>query len=574
MNLLSINTIFNSIGTTARYNFIKATIILLIAGLLEGVSFGLVFPVLKIINGDIPDFIRSMPFVAKYILAVPQAQLLISAAILLLVVYSLKSAYLLYATRKQADYIFSTQSILSSKMLKVYLGQNYEFFVANNSSSLTRNILSEVDQFCHTTLVASSILLSEIIVIFAIGTALFILNPLAIVVITVVFVFGGYVYNAILKNKNKEYGNYRQKAEGDRLKTVQQIFESIKTVLLNQDTNYWYRRYSENVKVVSTMCSNQYYLVATPRIVTDLLAIITLVMITVILIVVQHLSLKEAIPILIVYGGASFRLMPSMTRVSSSIQSLYFTLPVINLIAYELRRPVNSHTDINHKNRVFLKDGISIENVSYTTQTGKEILKNITIKIPVNSHIGITGKSGAGKTTLIDMVAGLLVPTSGIIKIDGIDLKEISSSWSKSIGYVMQNTPILNDSVRSNIAFGVDVSQIDESRVSDAIRMAGLSEFVSLLPNGVDTLISERGGSISGGQRQRIGIARALYTKPQLLILDEGSSALDLETEEELLKNINDLEGLTTLTIAHRESALKNCTILIHIEDGNVNIKY
>jgi ABC-type multidrug transport system fused ATPase/permease subunit len=272
---------------------------------------------------------------------------------------------------------------------------------------------------------------------------------------------------------------------------------------------------------------------------------------------------------------AIFRVLPSLNRIATSIQSIRFSMASIDVVAEEFSTNAqyyNEQTENLSSESISFEDEITIRNLSYAFQPEqKNILNNISLTITKNSSVGIIGETGSGKSTLINLLLGLLRADNGEILIDGMPMRSNLRAWQEKIGYVAQNIILLDSSIKRNIAFGVEEDEIDDGRVKEVIKIAKLEKFLENLPDGMNTIIGENGARLSGGQRQRLGIARALYRDSEIIILDEATSALDNETESEFMDTINALSNQKTLIIiAHRLSTLKSCDLIYKLEDGTV----
>jgi ABC-type bacteriocin/lantibiotic exporter with double-glycine peptidase domain len=271
-------------------------------------------------------------------------------------------------------------------------------------------------------------------------------------------------------------------------------------------------------------------------------------------------------------GAAIFRTLPFISRVTSSIQSLRFGKSAVDALTAEIDFvQTNRQPDVKDIPLAFEHE-VTVENVSYTYPAiDKLVLDNINVNIPIGATIGIIGTTGAGKSTFVDVFLGLLNPTGGSVKCDGIDINTNIRGWQNKIGYVPQNIFLTDDSIRKNIAFGFHEEQINEELLNNAIDAAQLRQFISELPEGLDTLVGERGVRLSGGQRQRIGIARALYLEPSILVFDEATSSLDIHTEAEFIQSVSKLKGTKTiLIVAHRLQTIMHCDTVYRIEQGRI----
>ena len=267
--------------------------------------------------------------------------------------------------------------------------------------------------------------------------------------------------------------------------------------------------------------------------------------------------------------------MPSFNKIISSLQKIKFSSSVINLLDFELNKIKIVDDNKNKKEEIIFKKNLEIQNLKFKYNNNKEyILKNINIRINYGETLGILGASGAGKSTLINLITGLYQPSDGFINIDGINIQKNVNSWQSNIGYVPQNIYLSNDSIKNNIAYGVNQNEINEVFINYALEVSNLKNFVQNLSRGIETSVGELGDKISGGQKQRIGIARALYFQPELLILDEATNALDQETEKKVIEELRVLKGsITIIFVTHRLSTLTFCDKIAVIKNGNLIVK-
>jgi len=302
----------------------------------------------------------------------------------------------------------------------------------------------------------------------------------------------------------------------------------------------------------------------------ELLAVIGL-SILVVIIIMKGNSIDTLLPTVGLFAAAAFRLLPSANRILGAIQSIRYVSPVIdtiysefNLFSNEIKKEVNVPLQFNNS--------ISLDKVIYRyPETNSEALNDINIIIPHGASVGFVGGSGSGKSTLVDIILGLLSPVSGVLKVDGIDIQNNLRGWQDQIGYVPQSIFLTDDTLRRNVALGIDENQIDNDLVWKAICSSQLETFVNELPNKLETIVGERGERLSGGQLQRIGIARALYHEPSILVLDESTSALDTETENAVMDAIRALQGKKTIIIvAHRLTTIEHCDFLYRLEKGTI----
>jgi ATP-binding cassette, subfamily B, bacterial PglK len=308
-----------------------------------------------------------------------------------------------------------------------------------------------------------------------------------------------------------------------------------------------------------------------PRLWLELLSVVGLASLVLIM-VAQGRNTSSIVPTLALFGAAAFRLMPSVNRVVSSVHSLRYCSPVIELLAHELALPVTETIAPGDRLTADFQTTISLSHVGYTySGAATPALTDITVRIERGEYVGFIGPSGSGKTTLVDVLLGLLPASSGQVTVDGHDIRENVRWWQSQIGYIPQSIFLTDDTVRRNVAFGLANDQIDDTAVGRAIEAAQLEEFVAGLRDGVETVVGERGVRLSGGQRQRIGIARALYNDPAILVMDEATSALDSVTEAGVMQAVTAMQrSKTILVVAHRTSTVERCDRVFRLERGRL----
>ena len=280
------------------------------------------------------------------------------------------------------------------------------------------------------------------------------------------------------------------------------------------------------------------------------------------------------IPVIAAFSASAFRIIPSMNRILTSLMVFRYSLPSIGIVYDELNKTdeINNSKKFNHVEKISFNNQILLDSVFFSYEKeDSPTLENIKFEIKKNQFIGIVGPSGAGKSTLVDLILGLLKPDRGKVLVDGNDIHMLNRSWQKIIGYVPQDIYLTDDSIKKNIALGLNDNEIDEILINKCIIAAQLEKFIEQLDNGLDTFVGERGVRISGGQLQRIGIARALYNRPLILVLDEATSSLDIETEKKVMDGINQLKGsMTIISISHRLSTVKDCDKIITLDNGKI----
>ena len=309
-----------------------------------------------------------------------------------------------------------------------------------------------------------------------------------------------------------------------------------------------------------------------PRLYLELLSVAGLAALVLSMLALGRAS-ESLLPLLALFAGGAFRLMPAINRITFAFQSLRMGRPIVEVLQANVLRNVFIEPNTQDAAPIRLQHSIQFEDVSYSyPTTEKSVFEGLSFEIEKGSQVGLVGTTGAGKSTLVDILLGLLKPTRGRVTVDGVDISSNLRSWQNLVGYVPQTIYLLDASIRVNVAFGVTEEEVDDKKVFRALDLAQLREFVDELPNGMYEFVGERGVRLSGGQRQRIGIARALYLDPQVLVFDEATSALDEETENDVMKSVEYLRNdRTVLIVTHRLSALQKCDRIITIDNGTIS---
>ncbi len=480
-------------------------------------------------------------------------------------VYIFKNIFLIYFNWSQSNFVFKIQLELSKKMLAGYLKMPFSFFLKTNSSILIRNIVTEVNILTNT-LQSVIILMSEILVFSAISLLLLIVNTKATIVIVLIFGFSAFVFYMLANKRIKQWGIIRQNSDSEKIKYVQEAIRGIKEIKIYKSEDFFLNNFYENCKKSCDMAKKINFLSSIPRQWFEVLAVFTF-MVLFYFLKKSNYSGNEIIGFLALFAAASFRIMPSINKILASVQLIIYNMPVINLLNEEFKNiKSNSEPLTKTLNNLNFKS-LEIKNLSFEYETGKPILNKINFKIKKNEAIGIIGPSGTGKTTFINLLMGLIKPQNGSILINDQPLKDQINSWQNIIGYVSQNTFMLDDSILLNIK--LNSLSYDKKKIEKIINDVKLDGLLKKLDEGFQSKVGESGSNISGGQMQRIAIARALYKESQILIFDEPTSALDEKLEKEISKLIQDLKTKhTIIVISHRPEILKFCDRALKLQNG------
>ncbi|WP_341707509.1 ABC transporter ATP-binding protein [Halopseudomonas sp.] len=456
---------------------------------------------------------------------------------------------------------------ISARLLSRYLAQPYEFFLTHNPAELARNTLSEVDQLHGGLIKPLSQLIAQGAVVLAMVTVLFLYDPwVAIGAAALVAALYGSIY-VLVRKRLVLTGRARQEENGARFKACNEVLGGIKDVKVTGAVEAYQARFQAASRGYSRHQANAETLSQSPLYIVEAVGYTGLITLSLFLIQRSE-DIAQVLPVLGLYGFAAYRILPSAQIMYRGFAQLKFSSAALDVIYQHLRLPVQTNpsgTTALRPTRSIRLEGVKF---AYPSTPEKPVFENFNLSVPANTSMGIVGASGVGKSTLMDLLLGLLKPQQGRLLVDDVEV-DVSNvaSWQRAIGYVPQHIYLADMSVAENIAFGVPRGQIDIRAVEDAARLAQIHDFVLTdLPRGYDTPIGDRGVRLSGGQRQRVGIARALYRDPPVLFMDEATSALDSEAEAAITEAIGVLSSLkTVVVIAHRKTSLGFCDQVQHL---------
>ena len=545
-------------------------VFLAIGTLLETLGVGFIVPALGAMTT--PDIAVKYPSVAPLLamLGYPsQTKLVVIGMLGLVAIYTVKAVFLIFVSWYQSGFIFGLLASLGQRLFTNYLRQPYAFHLQRNSAQLLRNMTGELNFFSNAAQSAMTVF-TESMVMFGIIALLLVVEPLATSVVCISIGVAAWILQKLIRARIVGWGHLRQKHDGLRIQHLQQGLGSVKDIkILGREDDFLELFRRHNLGYTFSV-RRQYFTQQLPRLWLELLAVMGLASVIFVM-MARGVPLESLLPTIGLFGAAAFRLIPSVTRSMVALQATRFGRPVVELLYGEL---------IEHKapppvpwtGKMAFEDAIRIENLTFSYEGAERpALHNISLEIPHGLCVGFVGGSGAGKSSLIDLILGVLTPTSGRVTVDGLDIAANLRGWQQHVGYVPQAIFLTDDTLRRNIAFGLPDAQIDEAAIQRAVHGAQLDAFVSSQVDGLETIVGERGIRLSGGQRQRIGIARALYHNPDVLVLDEATSALDTQTENGVMEVIRAMQGTKTiLIVAHRLSTVANCDLLVKLEAGRV----
>ncbi len=511
--------------------------------------------------------------ISKYTGFTEPNQMILFLAVLLIVIYILKNAYVIVMYSLQYRFVFNNQQRLSVRMMKSYMHQDYLFHISKNVAEFQRNIINDINGFFTVALNALQFLaefsVSVVLVIF-----LLVQDWVSTVAVaTLLFLFMG-LFTIFFRKVLVKIGEESRQANVQVTKWLFQAFSGIKEIKVANRETFFIANYDRSYKDCARAQRQQSVLTYLPKPVMETVCICSLMLAMIIKITVLKSDIASFVTTLSVFAVAAFRMLPSFNKITGYISGMMFNKPAIDAVYKDLMEieqlMVQKTEEQIDTQKVSLTTAIELKNVSFRyPESDRWILKEANLGIKKNTSVAFIGASGAGKTTAADLILGILQPEEGIITINGTEIKKCMASWHEAIGYIPQTIYLMDDSIRANVAFGIPDSEIDDAAIEKALREAQLDQFVHTLPDGVNTMIGDRGVKLSGGQRQRIGIARALYRNPSVLVLDEATSALDNDTEKEVMEAIDGLHGTRTLiVIAHRLSTIRKCDKIYEVGNG------
>jgi ABC-type multidrug transport system fused ATPase/permease subunit len=556
----------------ARWRWAALVPFALAAAGAEAVGAGAAFGLITIL-GD-PARAATLP-VASWIHArLPwqdDATVIAAFTLLVMAFYIARNALLAGVTWVQEQALSLSVRQLSHRLLAAYLAAPYAFHFRHNSAGLIHRVTDAVHSVFRGVLGSLVNVACEALVVAGIVAILALTAPG--VTLVAVIVVGGLLLLPLLLSRHAttRWGQAVARLDGETLQTLQQSLGGVKEVKLTGRESFFLAEFDERVAGAARLRSRYAAVAATLRIGVETTFVCGLLAVSLLL---TLRSGAAALPLLGLYAYAGFRVIPSANRIMLYVSELRYSRAWIHDLRADLAAlPAPAPAAAPGESIRFAR-AVALERVSYTYADEAEadrVLVDVDLTITRGESIGIVGPSGAGKSTLVDLLLGLLTPTAGRITVDGRDIAGALRSWQRQIGYVAQEPFVLDDTIRRNVAFGVADVEIDDGRVTAALKMAQLGDFVGGLSGGLDTLLGERGARLSGGQRQRVAIARALYHEPEVLVFDEATSALDTPTERELIGALEALRGVKTLVvIAHRLTTVRRCDRLAVLRDGRL----
>ena len=554
----------------ARWRWAALIPLALASAAAEAIGAGAAFGLISIL-GD-PARAATLPvasWIYPHLPSHDRGAVILAFTLLVMAFYIARNALLTVVTWVQEQALSLSVHQLSHRLLAAYLAAPYAFHFRHNSAGLIHRLTDAVHGVFRGVLGSLVSVACEVLVVGGIVVILALTAP-GVTLVAVVVVGGLLLLPLTLsRHATTRWGQAVARLDAETLQTLQQSLGGVKEVKLSGRERFFLAQFDERVAGAGRLRTRYAAVASTLRMGVETVFVCGLLAVSLLLTLESGAA---ALPLLGLYAYAGFRVIPSANRIMMYVSELRYSRAWIHDLRDDLAALPPPAPALSGAEPIRFTRAVALEGVSYTyADEADPVLVDVDLTIARGESIGIVGPSGAGKSTLVDLLLGLLTPTRGRITVDGRDVGGALRSWQQHIGYVAQEPFVLDDTLRRNVAFGVADAEIDDRRVTAALRLAQLGDFVTALPAGLDTMLGERGTRLSGGQRQRVAIARALYDQPEVLVFDEATSALDTPTERELIAALEALRGVKTLVvIAHRLTTVRHCDRLAVLRDGRL----
>ena len=564
-----LNSVYSLLNLKEKRISIYLVFFSLIGIVLESIGVILILPITSLLIGStVPsefnffgDFLKDFQFLDN--------SLILGMGIVILV-YLIKNLYLVILHYFQVRFSQTITRRISKDLFEKYINSKYSFYLNSNSSLLIRNLQDAGRIEAIYTRVIS--LITELIVILTFLSIFLIIDFKTTINIAIVFAVVSSLFIFSLSKKIPKWGQTRFELSGQYLKTINHGLNGIKEIIFSNGQDFFVNRADKTNKNFLKTQLKIAIVDFIPKVLIELLVIICVV-ITVVNLTLTGKNYEYIVPLLAVYVAAAFRLAPAANKIINYVQSLEFSSATVSNLYNQINLDeynIVNKADLEKKSKLKFESNISLNNLSFSFNSSSKIYDDLNINFHKNKIYGFKGGSGSGKSTFINLLTGLLKPTSGKILVDGVDINENIFDWQNKIAYVPQDLFLLDDAIVDNIAFGTNKDEIDQDLVKEVLDQSGLKTFIDQLRDGMDTIVGEKGVKISGGQKQRIGLARALYKKPKILVLDEATNSLDKNIEKSILDSLVKLDDITIFLVSHQNDPFYICDEIFEIKDKQI----
>lgn len=561
-----------------KVQIILLLFLIIIGTLMELIGVAIIFPIVEIAMGEANLADNKMANIIMVLTgSLDKNVILLWMIAVTIMIYILKNCYLVFMNNRLYAFSANTKRQMATRLMSAYLKQPYSFFLQKNSSELIRSVNSDTAQLYEIVLNCLQIVSNGLTAI-ALVIYLSITNLIMTLTVALLLAVCAFLIIFVLQKRFRRYGRENQTLSSFLIQYLQQAFEGIKEIKILNNEKHFIRRYSEAYQEQANIMIKFSLFNLIPKYLIEVVCMSGILGYLAINIV-HNPNYMEIMPQIAVFCVSAYKLLPSVNALYSYTNTVIYHRASIDLVYKDIKEADQLEQSFEHnrseKQEFIFKEKIEVKDVSFCyNENSFKVLNHVNLTINKGESVAFIGASGGGKTTLADNILSLLEPIEGTILVDGEDIRNNIWGWRKKVGYIPQFIYLTDDTIRNNVAFGVDEKDIDEKEVWRALRDAQLEDFVLGLKEGIETKVGERGTRISGGQRQRIGIARALYRNPEVLVFDEATSALDNETEKEVMNAIEQLQGSKTMImIAHRLSTIEHCDSVYQVEKGSIEKK-
>ncbi|MBQ7657394.1 MAG: ABC transporter ATP-binding protein [Butyrivibrio sp.] len=576
--LTKINYIFDK---KQKGQLVILAVLILIGAVFETLGVSMIIPVVSVIlsPADLNRKVAKIPWLSGVLTSMGldnETKLACALLVLLIILFVVKNTYLLFLVYKQNTFISRARNDMISRVMREFLNRPYEDYLGADIPTVFRITDSDIPKTFNLMLSLLS-LTTELIVSICLGVVLLFVNWQMTVLIVVVLLILTLIITKLLKPRLNTIGRHNQETQSRIAKWRLQAIYGLKDVKVLNRQDFFIRNYYEQGRIGADIDRDYQVLNNVPRVLIE-----TVFMAVVILYVLIYITgggdASQLVPQLTAFGLAAMRIMPSANRINTYITNIAYNQYSLDFVYANLTESMKTEKAMRAERAAIsgpalhLEKEIELKNITFSyPDSDVKIFRDANMTIKKGQSVGIMGPSGAGKSTIVDILLGLLHVQSGDILCDGSNIFSNYESWLAQIGYIPQSIYLVDESIRENIAFGIDASEIDDDRIWEVMEEAQLADFVRGLPEGLDTKVGDRGVRLSGGQRQRIGIARSLYHNPEILVFDEATSALDNETEAAVMEAINSFHGRKTMVIiAHRLNTIEKCDVIYEVKDEKI----
>lgn len=568
-----------------KHKMVLLVFLMLIGAVLETLGVSMILPVMSVVMEE--NAVQKHAYLQVicdlfHIAYDDTRTLMILVMVGLIVIFAVKNVFLFFQQKVQLKFVYTNQFATSRRMMINFMERPYEYYLNADTSVIQRSITSDVNNM-YGLILSLLQLVSEGIVFVCLIAVSFVSDVMMSITVALLLVVVLAIIKWVLKPIMRKAGEENQDYYSGLYKWIDQSVMGIKEIKIANKENYFINEYAKCGEGYVNAVQRYNLYNATPRLLIETVALAGMIFYMMIQLL-SGVQVTAILPQLTLLALVAMRLIPCANRINNHLTSISYFEPFFMGVSDNLQEEIRDESiDYNAASyqkkvevqKLEIRHNIQLKDIVYKyPNTETLIFDRANMEIPIGKSVGIVGTSGAGKTTIVDILLGLLQIQSGEILADGVEVREHYQSFLKDIGYIPQTIFMIDSTIRKNVAFGVADEDIDDAKVWRALQEAQLDEFVRGLPDGLDTSIGERGIRISGGQRQRIGIARALFEDPEVLVLDEATSALDNETEAAIMESINMLHGKKTLIIiAHRLQTIEKCDMVYRVEKGQVTIE-